>query len=138
MGDAKLRPYLFFHGECREAMEFYRGIFGGELKLQSYDEVPGDHPGMDGKLIHAELDGPLVIMACDAPGDEKAGAGRISLSITGTKDDALREAFDAMSDDGKVTSPLKTEFWGDAFGMLTDKYGIDWMINISKPETKAD
>lgn len=134
MSDINLEPYLFFKGQCREAMEFYNNIFGGKLKnLQTYAEVPGMKSEPDKKdwLMHATLDaGPVKLMASDT---EKASptAAKVSLSLGGSDETRLREIFGKLSAGGKVFMPLKKEFWGDIFGSLTDKYGVEWMVNIT-------
>lgn len=132
MGNVTLNAYLFFAGNCREAMEFYRDIFGGTLKIQTYDEVPGQPEAMEGKVIHASLmEGDVDLMASDSPFPHQIGTGKINLSLSGTDERKLRTVFGRLSDGGKVNSPLKKEFWGDTFGMLRDKFGVDWMVNIS-------
>jgi PhnB protein len=134
MDKVSLDPYLFFDGACREAMEFYKGVFGGDLQVQTYGEVPGDTPGkeqMKGKVIHASLrGGDANLMASDTH-DKTLGKGKIELSISGEDEPKLRKIFDGLSAGGQVSSPLKKEFWGDTFGSLTDKYGIGWMVNIN-------
>jgi PhnB protein len=134
MANVSLDPYLFFDGNCREAMEFYKKVFGGDLTVQTYDEVPGDMPGkeqMKGKVIHASLrGGDASLMASDSR-DEALAGGKIQLSISGEDEPRLRKIFDGLAAGGKVSSPLKKEFWGDTFGSLTDKYGIGWMVNIN-------
>jgi PhnB protein len=132
MDGVSLEAYVFFDGNCREAMEFYKGVFGGELKVQTYGEAPGDSPAdMKDKVMHASLEGRVKLMASDKHGSEDLGTGKISLSLVGKDEAALTEMFNALAEGGKVTSPLKKEFWGDTFGMLTDKYSVDWMFNIS-------
>jgi len=136
MANVSLEPYLFFNGNCREAMEFYKGIFGGELQIQTMAEVPADS-GMTvdesrkNQVMHARLTGGLVgFMASDS---QKASpkAAKIELSITGDDQEALTKAFDGLAEGGTVNMPLSKQFWGDTFGQLTDKYNIDWMVNIS-------
>ncbi len=131
-----LNPYLFFAGNCREAMEFYKDVFGGTLNVQTYDEVPGQQSeAMKGKVMHASLtNGAADLMASDSPHPDRLGTGKISLSLSGTDDRKLRTIFDGLSAAGKVNSPLKKEFWGDTFGALTDKFGVEWMVNISAPK----
>ena len=135
MNEVNLDVYLFFKGECREAMEFYRKIFGGELNIQSYSEVPGvtsDHPDW---VMHANLSGgDIKLMASDT---EQASpkAAKISLSLGGRDEMKLRQIFGELSAGGEVNSPLKKEFWGDIFGSLTDKYGVEWMVNVEVPKT---
>lgn len=133
MGNVALNAYLFFAGNCREAMEFYRDIFGGTLQVQTYDEVPGETAeAMKGKVIHASLMGGEVdLMASDSPDSARLGTGKVSLSLSGTDEQRLRTMFDSLSADGNVNYPLKKEFWGDIFGTLTDRFGVDWMVNIS-------
>lgn len=128
-----LNPYLFFTGNCREAMELYKSVFGGTLSIQTYDEVPGERSeAMKGKVMHASLtDGEADLMASDSPYTDRLGTGKVSLSVSGTDEQKLRTIFDRLSAGGKVTSPLKKEFWGDTFGTLTDRFGVDWMVNIS-------
>lgn len=134
MDKVALDAYLFFEGTCREAMEFYKGVFGGTLQVQTYDEVPGDMPGkeqMKGKIVHASLTGGDVnLMASDTRG-KPLGTGKIELSLSGDDDQKLRKIFAGLSADGKVKTPLEKQFWGDTFGTLTDKFGIDWMVNIN-------
>ena len=136
MSTITLDPYIFFKGNCREAMEFYKGIFGGELSVMTYDQVPGNtQEDMKDKLMHALLDGDIRIMGSDT---EKASeqSAKISLSLGGEDEDKLGKIFDALSEGGEVRSALKKEFWGDTFGSLTDKFGVEWMVNIAaaKPE----
>lgn len=130
MSDIKLDPYIYFHGQAREAMEFYKSVFGGELYTATRVEtgMKDDHPDW---LIHARLEGgDAKLMASDT---EKASpeAKKIELSISGNDEPRLREIFDGLSAGGQVRSPLKKEFWGDTFGSLTDKYGVIWMVNIT-------
>ena len=133
MEQVTLNPYLFFAGNCRAAMEFYKGVFGGTLSVQTYDEVPGEKSeAMKGKVIHASLmNGEVDLMASDSPDSDRLGTGKISLSVSGTDERKLRTIFDGLSAGGKVNSPLKKEFWGDIFGTLSDKFGVDWMVNIA-------
>ncbi len=133
MANLSLDAYLFFDGNCREAMEFYKRVFGGTLDMQTYGEVPGDTPGkekMKDKIIHAALrGGDITLMGSDS--DKHLGIGKIELSISGEDEAKLRKIFEGLSADGKVRSPLEKAFWGDTFGALTDKFGTEWMVNIN-------
>jgi PhnB protein len=137
MSNVRLEPYLFFKGNCREAMEFYKGIFGGELAIQALGDVPGDMPGKaehPDYIMHAKLSGGLVtIMGSDS---EQASpkAAKIELSLSGTDEAELRKVFDALAEGGTVNSPLQKQYWGDTFGNLSDKFNIDWMVNIEAPK----
>ena len=119
-----LHPYIFFTGDCAEAMEFYKGLFGGELKTM---------PNPDGKgLMHADLSGgDISFMACDGDRTTPYETCRITLSLSGTDGEKITAAFNALAEGGEITSPLKAESWGDTFGTVTDKFGVDWMVNFS-------
>lgn len=131
MQPATLDAYIYFTGNCREAMTYYQQIFGGKLSLM---DVPNDP---EHKVMHARLLGGLIpLMASDGTRTSPYPSSMISLTITGTNEEELRQAFTALSTDGVVVSPLKKEFWGDVFGSVTDKYGVDWQISITKPVTE--
>ncbi len=133
MSKIKLDPYLFFKGNCKEAMEFYKGVFGGKLEISLVDDAP-DFPGKDkmlGQVMHALLDtGDFRLMASDS-GKASPKAAKVELSLSGDDDARLRQYFEKLSDGGKVTMPLEKQFWGDIFGQLSDKYGVEWMVNIT-------
>ncbi len=132
---SRLNPYLGFSGNARQAMEFYRGVFGGELAVDTYGGNGMAAPGDEDKVMHAQLETPAgyTLMASDAPsGMEVRGGSDISVSLSG--DDAdLREYFAKLSDGGSVTMPLEKQVWGDEFGMCVDPFGVQWMVNISRP-----
>ncbi|HSX17771.1 MAG TPA: VOC family protein [Candidatus Saccharimonadales bacterium] len=134
MDKISLEPYIFFNGNCREAMEFYKDVFGGELSVNTYGNTPGmDKFNMDW-LMHASLEGGAVkLMASDT---EKASpeAKKVSLSLGGTDEEYMRKIFDSLSAGGEIFMPLKKESWGDIFGSLTDKFGVEWMMNIGVKE----
>jgi len=138
MDKVNLEPYIFFNGNCREAMEFYKSVFGGELFFQNMSDVPGDVPKMEGvtenMVMHASLKGgDAAIMASDSP-NASPQAKKITLSLGGSDEQKMRKMFDNLAAGGKVTTPLRKEFWGDTFGNLTDKFGVDWMMNIGTAE----
>jgi PhnB protein len=132
MATVNLDPYIFFNGNAREAMNFYKDVFGGELTVTTFDEMPSpDMPEeLKGKLMHAMLKGDVTIMASDSR-EASEQAAKIELSLSGDDEQKLTSYFEKLSDGGKVKSPLKKEAWGDTFGQLIDKYGIEWMVNIS-------
>ncbi|HEX3671681.1 MAG TPA: VOC family protein [Candidatus Cybelea sp.] len=136
----QLEPYLFFDGKCEEALNFYKDVFGGEVEgLSRWSEMPKDAPGpsvtpeTENRVMHANFQSPGVsFMASDASPGKTYGEGAISLSI-GTSDAAEAErVFNQLAAGGKVEMPMTDMFWGARFGMLTDKFGIDWMINCRK------
>ena len=129
-----LNPYIIFGGTCREAMQFYQSVLGGELKMQTYSEAKmSKHKETEDKIIHASLmNDTLTFMASDDAPDHKVKPGNnVQMSIFGSDEEKLTEIFNKLSEDGKVPMPLKKEFGGDTFGMFTDKFGISWMIDIS-------
>ena len=133
MANISLEPYLFFSGNCREAMEFYKSVFGGNVDYSEADpEQMGDMPDKEwfkGKIMHASLKGPVNIMASDSKIASDKSA-KIELSLGGTDEKEMREIFDKLAAGGKVKMPLEKQFWGDVYGQITDKYNIDWMMNI--------
>jgi PhnB protein len=134
MSQINLKPYLFFTGNCKEAMEFYKSVFGGDLTIQMMDDAPvEDAAKMTGKVMHASLvSDNISFMASDGSRTEPYEMSCITLSLDGSNAEKLTEMFNALAEGGKVTSPLKKEYWGATFGMLTDKFGIDWMVNIGE------
>ena len=133
-----LNPYLNFNGNTAEAMEFYRSVVGGKLSMQTFGKAGmAKLPEDEDKIMHASLvNGDFVLMASDCPPSRKVRFGdNVHLSLVGTDDTRLTEIFRSLSENGKVTMPLAEQFWGDTFGMLTDKFGIHWMVNISAART---
>jgi len=131
---ATLTPYLNFNGHTSEAMKFYQSVLGGELKMQSYGESgQSAKPEEKDLIMHAELRNEnLTFMASDAPTNMKVTMGTsVQLCISGSDEAVLTTYFNGLAEGGKVDMPLAKQFWGDTFGMLTDKFGIHWMINIS-------
>lgn len=133
-----VHPYLSFNGNCEEAINFYKDNLGGELLyIQRYGESPMKGMGPDDGVMHCTLKiGDTNIMACDNPEGPPAAAGsNISLAI-GSNDPAGADAmFEKMSEGGNVTMPMQETFWAARFGMLTDKFGVNWMFNCDKPES---
>jgi len=135
---SRLNPYISYPGTARQAMEFYRGVFGGELHMNTFGEFGGaggpDGPDPEG-IMHAQLETPsgYTIMASDTPPGMNVTAGtNMSVSLSGDDGDALRGYFQKLSDGGSVTMPLEKQMWGDEFGMVTDPFGISWMVNITQ------
>lgn len=131
-----LTPYLNFAGNGREAMTYYHGVFGGELKLYSFADFGfTDMPSYG--LMHGELSGDgFTIMASDAmAGAEQTWGGtRVYCSFVGDDLATQQGWFDALAADGRVGQPLEKQVWGDVYGLVTDKYVIEWMFNVSVPE----
>ena len=134
----RLNPYLSFRNNAREAMEFYKDVFGGELNLSTFaDFQASQDPSEDQLVMHAQLDGAsgLTLMGSDTPARMDYNPGNtFSVSLSGEDDAELRGYWDKLSDGGNVTMPLETAMWGDAFGMCTDKFGVQWLVNIAGPK----
>jgi len=131
MANIRLESYLFFKGNCREAMEFYKSIFGGELSFQTYGDVGAANADNDkDNIMHAKLEGGLITLMASDTSMASPKMAKVSLSLNGTDEKKLHEIFGQLSEGVEVKHPLKKEFWGDTYGDLTDKYGIDWMVNI--------
>ena len=130
----KLNPYLTFNGNAREAMEHYRRVLGGELRISTFGEYGAEGVDPEG-VMHAQLesDAGFTLMASDTgPGFDPVSGDRDSVSISGPASDAeaMRGYFEGLSDGGSVTMALEKQMWGDEFGMVVDRFGIPWMINI--------
>jgi PhnB protein len=133
----ELVPYLFFSGNCEDALNFYKKVFGGEITgIMRWKEMPADAggppvtPETAERVMHSNFkSGSISFMASDASPGKQYGEGPISLSL-GTDDPAeAQRIFDSLAQGGNVEMPMQDMFWGAKFGMLTDKYGIDWMMN---------
>jgi PhnB protein len=132
MANISLEPYLYFKGNAKEAMEFYKSVFGGELEISTAADSPPEAqmPGTKPTdVMHASLKGPVNIYGGDSSKASDKSA-KVELSLGGTDEAELRKIFEALSAGGEVRMPLEKQFWGDTFGMFTDKYGVDWMMNI--------
>jgi PhnB protein len=130
-----MNPYLHFDGNGREAIDFYRDVFGGELTTSTYAEGGmADNPADADRLMHGllETDAGFTLMAADGPTGTPADAvGGFSVSLSGDDETELRGYWDRLAEGGTVTMPLEKAPWGDSFGMLTDRFGTPWMVNIS-------
>ena len=130
----RLHPYLNFSGNCQEAMEFYKSVFGGKLEMTNYLDGGMSRSADDEKLImHAmlEADNGVTFMASDGKSDTETHEATVQLSLSGDSSEELTGYFDKLSQGGQVREPLVKAPWGDTFGMLTDKFGMSWMVNIS-------
>lgn len=133
---SRLNPYLNFGDNAREAMEFYRSVLGGELTISTFGEYGGAPEGLsEDNVMHAMLVGPddFALMASDTPGGishDSGQGGRISLSLSGDEATRRRGYFEKLAEGGTITMPLEMQMWGDEFGMLVDRFGIAWMVDI--------
>lgn len=130
----RLNPYISFRDEARAAMEFYESVFGGELTLSTFGEAGmSDNPADADKVMHSQLQAPngLILMGADTPAHmEYSDGSRISISLSGDDEGALRGYWDKLADGGNVMVPLEKAPWGDLFGMCADRFGVSWLVNI--------
>lgn len=134
---ATLHPYLNFNDTCEAAFNLYKSVFGGEFAtLVRFSDVPGEHPPPvedADKIMHVAL--PVgnngMLMGSDRPGHmgKTSFGDSVTISITADSEEEAKKLFEGLSAGGSVTMPLGKQFWGALFGMLTDKYGIHWMVN---------
>jgi PhnB protein len=133
---SRLNPYLTFQGNAREAMEFYRDVLGGELTISTYGEGGMEHePGDAGRIMHAQLEtgSGFTLMGSDAPSgtpSQPPSGVQVSLSGDAAADAELTGYWEKLAAAGSVIEPLVAAPWGDKFGMVTDPYGVVWMVNI--------
>ncbi|UOE42795.1 VOC family protein [Agromyces larvae] len=128
-----LNPYVSFDGNAREALEFYHSVFGGELNTSTFGEFGQGEASEADKVMHGQLTaGGLTLMAADNPnGVEYQRPAGFSISLSGDDDEALRRYWDGLADGATIVEPLEVAPWGDAFGILVDRYGVGWMVNIA-------
>ena len=136
--NTKLNPYLGFRNNTKAAMAFYKTVFGGKVELHTFKEyhASGD-PSEDDLIMHSVIyaDNGISFMAADTPKSMQYNPGtNMSMSLSGEDDDELSGYFDKLSEGGKVIMPLEKAPWGDKFGMVTDKFGVQWLVNIAAPK----
>ena len=135
-----LNPYLSFKNDARAAMEFYQSVFGGDLDISTFGEYEGmvQDPSEKELVMHSQLTSPdgFVLMASDTPASMPyREPGGSSISVSGEDEAQLQRFWDALSEGGSVTMPYDTPPWGGRFGMLRDKFGIDWMIALNAAQS---
>ena len=137
MAKTGIEPYLFFNGRCEEALEFYKSALGAHVEMMMrYKESPEPPPpgmvpaGWENKIMHAVFRiGGNTLMASDGC-EEGTGFNGFSLSLAVATEAEADRAFAALKKGGKITMPLGKTFWSPRFGMLTDRFGLGWMINV--------
>lgn len=136
-----LDPYIFFNGNANEALEFYKSIFGGKLDISTFasmkDKMPPEYQMDDDKIMHGLLSGGAVRLMVSDSVSASPEAKKIELSLNGEDEAMLKGFFEKLSEGGKVTMPLEKAPWGDYFGMVTDKYNVAWMVNVTSAENVA-
>lgn len=134
----KLNAYINFAGEAKEALEFYQSVFGGEVYSDTFrsfasDAMPVAEQDLD-RIMHGYLKGDngIELMVSDATSTMETSSGsQIQLSLSGDDEATLKAYWNKLGEGGSVTMPLNKAPWGDTFGMLQDKYGISWMVDIA-------
>lgn len=131
-----LYPYLMFNGNCLEAMEFYKACFEGELTVSTYGEMPGDEIRDEDKnlvmLAKLSTHG-ITLLASDrnSTREEVNFGTNITIYVDADKEESARKYFDHLADGGKITMPFEETLLGTISGLLTDKYGLHWLINYN-------
>ncbi len=130
-------PYLAFKGNCREAIAFYQSGLDAEILFsQTVGESPMSDLGPAQNIMHCTIKvGTSTIMMCDDPRpDAVGGSGNISLAIGLNDPERAKRIFGNLAKDGSVIMPLEKTYWAEAFGMVTDKFGVKWMVNCEAPK----
>lgn len=135
----RLNPYINFKDNTKPAMEFYHTVFGGKLDMNTFGEFhASDDPSEKDKIMHSMLEAGngIAFMASDTPNSMQYSAGAsISMSLSGDSEEELKGYWEKLSEGGTIVMPLEKSPWGDMFGMLIDKFGIKWMVNITLPKS---
>ena len=139
---ATTNTYLNFNGNCEEAFNFYKSVFGGEFNyLGRFGDMPESEeykvPDADkNKVMHVSLPiGSSILMGSDTGGEWAPGfvqGNNFSISVTANSKEEADTLFNGLSDGAKITMPMASTFWGDYFGMLTDKFGVNWMMSFNE------
>lgn len=136
-----LNPYLAFERDAREAMNFYHGVFGGDLVVTTFAEGGMAHDPEDAaRIMHSQLttaDG-HTIMASDMPSTMDPSTRGQQISISGDDPELLTRYWEALCDGAHVDAPLERAPWGDTFGMLVDRWGVTWMVSIASDAARSD
>lgn len=125
-----LNPYLALDGTCRQALEFYQSVLGGDLRIATFGEAGVPVPNPEG-VMHGALTTPkgYVIFGSDTmPGMPQTFGDTVALSISGDDDD-LAGYFEQLAQGGQVLVPFEKQMWGDLYGMLRDRFGVLWHVN---------
>ena len=136
----RVEPYLFFNGRCEEAVEFYKKALGAEVAmLMRFKDSPEPHapgmlpPGSENKVMHVSFRvGDTTVMASDGFCKGQTDFQGLSLSLTVSNEAEADRVFAALADGGHVQMPLNKTFWSPRFGMVTDRFGLGWMVTVMR------
>ncbi len=135
-----IEPYLFFRGRCEEAVEFYEKALGARrVMLMRFDDAPEQPPegmlapGWEKKVMHAAITiGECMVMMSDGCSSDEGSFDGFRLSIAPESEEEAAKIFSALADGGSIEMPLGKTFWSPCYGMLTDRFGVGWMVNIAE------
>jgi PhnB protein len=133
---SRLNPYISFADNTRQAMDFYKEVFGGTLTSSTFGEYGTEGPEAD-KIMHSQLetDAGFTLMAADTPpGMPRTEGNNITVSLSGDDSEELHGYWEKLSEGGTVSMPLEKQMWGDEFGQCVDKFGVGWLVNIAQPQ----
>jgi PhnB protein len=135
----QLKPYVFFYGRTKDALDFYKKVLGGNYDAMLVKDSPmaEQMPGAGDRVMHASFNAPGVSFYASDGKDNKTidpDEGNVSLALDASEDEGQR-LFSALAEGGKVTMPLEDAFWGGKFGIIQDRFGIEWMMTIGAPAT---
>jgi PhnB protein len=138
----QVQPYLYFDGRCDEALAFYGTVLGAKVtQLMRFSDSPQPHPpgmlppGSDSKVMHCNFTiDDTQLMASDGMCGGKPAFQGISLAISPATDADAKRIFTALTEGGQVQMPLTETFFASAFGMVADRFGVSWMVNVVKPQ----
>ena len=133
-----LRPYVFFYGRCKDALDFYKQTLGGDYVAMLVKDSPmaKELPDAGDRVMHASFNAPGVSFFASDGRDTKTidpDEGNVSLALDTNEDEGER-VFNALADGGKVAMPLEDAFWGGKFGTIQDRFGIEWMVTVGGPQ----
>jgi len=134
---SRLNPYVSYRDNAREALEFYKDVFGGNLSINTFGEYGDPDAPEANNVMHGQLetDQGFTLMASDTPpGMDFNPGNNITISLSGDDEQELRGYWEKLSEGANVTMPLEKQIWGDVYGQCTDKFGVQWMVDIAQPQ----
>ena len=134
---SRLNPYVSYRDNAREALEFYKDVFGGNLSINTFGEYGDPDAPEANNVMHGQLetDQGFTLMASDTPpGMDFNPGNNITISLSGDDEQELRGYWEKLSEGANVTMPLEKQIWGDVYGQCTDKFGVQWMVDIGQQQ----
>jgi PhnB protein len=134
---SRLNPYVSYRDNAREALEFYKDVFGGNLSINTFGEYGDPNAPEANNVMHGQLetDQGFTLMASDTPpGMDFNPGNNITISLSGDDEQELRGYWEKLTEGANVTMPLEKQMWGDVYGQCTDKFGVQWMVDIGQQQ----